>query len=389
MRSLRLTARSRLTLLCAALVLTTGALLSLFTYLLTRRSLGEHKIVMQYATAPGSAGPPPPLDPSELARQVRDDTLATLVRQEWIALAAVTLLAVLLGRLLAGRILRPIRTISATARRLSAENLSDRVPVSPARDELAALAETVNGMLDRIQRGIAERDRALEGQRLFTANAAHELRTPLATMRTAIDVTLDGAPDRAELLAMAEDVRAAADRGHRTLDGLFALAHSQAGLGETRAVDLATVTAGALAGAAAGLGAKRLTAHQDLRSAPLRGDPVLLERMTANLITNAVRHNHPGGRITVTTGQAADGGFLRVANTGPIVPAERVDRLLHPFVRGDDSRSTSDDGAGLGLSIVRAVVLAHHGRITATANPDGGLDIMIRFPAAPPSVAEG
>ncbi|MGI5455027.1 sensor histidine kinase [Streptomyces sp. CA-249302] len=381
--SLRPTARSRLTLLYTALVLITGALLSLFTYLLTRRSLGERRTVVRYTATPSGTEPPPPLDSSELARQVRDDTLATLVRQEWIALAAVTLLAILLGWLLAGRILRPIRTISATARRLSAENLSDRMPVSPARDELAALAETVNGMLDRIQRGIAERDRALESQRLFTANAAHELRTPLATMRTAIDVTLDGEPDRTELLAMAEDVRTAAERSRRTLDGLFALAHSHAGLGESRAVDLATVAAGALAAATTGLTAKHLTAHQDLRPAPTHGDPVLLERMAANLIGNAVRHNHPEGRITVTTGHTPAGGFLRITNTGRTVPAERVDRLLHPFVRGDDGRTAPDEGAGLGLSIVRAVVLAHHGEITATANPDGGLDIRVCLPSRP------
>ncbi|MFJ4620268.1 sensor histidine kinase [Streptomyces sp. NPDC088812] len=386
MRPVRLTARSRLTLLHTALVLTTGMLLSSFTYLLTRRSLTARTVVVRY-TETGTGDPLPPPDPSELARQVRDDTLAALVRQGWIALAAVALLAGLLGWLVAGRVLRPIRTISATARRLSAENLSDRMPVSPARDELAALAETVNDMLDRIQRGVAERDRALESQRLFTANAAHELRTPLTTMRTAIDVTLDGAPSREELLAMAEDVRDAVDRSRRTLDGLFALAHSQAGTGESRPVDLAAVTAGALAAAA--LSAQGLTAHRDLRPAPMRGDPVLLERMTANLIGNAVRHNRPGGRITVSTGRTADGGFLRVVNTGRIVPTERVDRLLHPFVRGDCGPSPSDGGAGLGLSIVRAVVLAHHGEITATANPDGGLDVLVRFEEGRPRTAAG
>ncbi|MDR6980783.1 signal transduction histidine kinase [Streptomyces sp. 3330] len=383
MRSVHLTARSRLTLLHTALALTTGTLLSVFTYLLMRRNLTERKVVLRYG-GPGITGPLPPPDTSELARQVRDDALAALVRQGWIALAAVTLLATLLGWLVAGRVLRPIRTISATARRLSAENLSDRMPVGPARDELAALAGTVNGMLDRIQRGIAERDRALESQRLFTASAAHELRTPLATMRTAIDVTLDGEPSRAELLAMAEDVRTAADRNRRTLDGLLALAHSQAGTGESCTVDLATVTAGALAGAAAGLSARGLTAHRALRPAPMRGDPVLLERMTANLIDNALRYNRPAGRISVATGRTADGGFLRVVNTGRIVPAEQVEGLLHPFVRGPSSPSNPsapDGGAGLGLSIVRAVAFAHQGGVTATANPDGGLDITVRFPA--------
>ncbi|WP_320775952.1 HAMP domain-containing protein [Streptomyces sp. CRN 30] len=219
--AVRLTARTRLTLLHTVLVLVSGVLLSLLTYLLTRRNLAEHRIVLRRA-GPGADGPLPPVDSSELASQVRDAALTTLVRQEGIALFVVTLLAAVLGRLVAGRVLRPVRVFTTTARRLSAENLSDRMPVSAARDELAVLAETVNGMLDRIGRGIAERDRALESQRLFTANAAHELRTPLTTVRTAIDVTLDGAPGRAELLAMALDVRTAVDRHRRTLDATAA-----------------------------------------------------------------------------------------------------------------------------------------------------------------------
>lgn len=381
MRSVRLTARSRLTLVYTALVLTTGVVLTAFTYLLTRRNLVQHTLVVRY-DGPGSTGQLPPEvgDPSDLARQMRDDTLATLLSQAWLALAAVTVLAALVGWLVAGRVLRPIRTISATARRLSAENLSDRVPVNPAHDELAALAETINGMLDRIQLGIAERNRALKSQRLFTANAAHELRTPLTTMRTAIDVTLDGEPTRAELLTMAEDVRDAADNSRRTLDGLLVLAHSQAATGNRQPVDLAAVTAGALAGVAAQLTEESLVVHQDLRPAPIRGEPVLLERMTANLIGNAIRYNHHGGRITVSTGHTTAGAFLLVVNTGRVVPPERVDRLLEPFVRGEGSRTSADGGNGLGLSIVRAVVLAHGGAITATANPDGGLDITVRFP---------
>jgi signal transduction histidine kinase len=371
----RLTARGRLTLLHTGLVLAAGVVLTALTYLLMRENLRHRKVVL-HTDSPGSTPqlPPEMTSPAGLSEQVRDETLVALLVQAGIALAVVTVLAALFGWLVAGRILRPIRAISATARRLSAENLSDRVPVRPPEDELAALAATVNGMLDRIQRGVAERDRALDGQRLFTANAAHELRTPLTTMRTAIDVTLDGEPTRAELLTMAEDVRAAVDDSRSTLDGLLALARSHAGVASPRPVDLAAVAREVLVGATGRSTGSDLVVRKDLLAAPVLGDPVLLARMTANLLGNAIRYNHPGGRITVSTGSSTGSAVLRVVNTGHVVPAGRVDRLLEPFVRGEGG------GAGLGLSIVRAVVLAHRGEITATANPDGGLDITVRIP---------
>ncbi len=372
---MRLTARNRLTLLYTGLVLAAGVVLTALTYLLMRQNLSHREIRLQFNGSDGGPVEPPPLprDPAALSEQVREETLTALLAQAGIALAVVTVLAALLGWLVAGRVLRPIRAISATARRLSAENLSDRVPVHPPRDELAALAATINGMLDRIERGIAERDQALDSQRLFTANAAHELRTPLTTIRTAVDVTLDGDPTRTELLTMAEDVRTAADDSRRTLDGLLALARSHAGVTSPRAVDLAAVATTVLADVADRL--TDLEVRQDLRAAPVLGEPVLLERMTANLLANAIRYNHPGGHVAVSTGVAAGEAFLCVTNSGRTVPAEQVGRLLDPFVRG------ADGGAGLGLSIIRAVALAHHGEITATANPGGGLAVTVRLRA--------
>ncbi|PUB26101.1 signal transduction histidine kinase [Promicromonospora sp. AC04] len=380
-RSLRLTARNRLTLLYVALVLAAGVALTALTYLLMRESLAHREVVLWTARPDGTGSlPPQPPSPSALSQRVRDETLAALLTQAGIALAVVTVLAGVLGWLLAGRVLRPIRAISATAQRLSAENLSDRVPVHPPQDELAALAETVNGMLDRVQHGIAERDRALDSQKLFAANAAHELRTPLTTIRTAIDVTLDGEPTRAELLTMAEDVRAAAEASGRTLDGLLVLARSQAGTANPRPVDLAEVARAVLADVGDQLSATGLTLHQDLSAAHVTGEPVLLERMTANLVGNALRYNYPGGHVTVSTGTSAGTAALRVLNSGLGVPPGQVDRLLEPFVRGEGSRTSSDGGAGLGLSIVQAVVLAHDGVITSTANRGGGLDVTVRLP---------
>jgi len=257
------------------------------------------------------------------------------------------------------------------------------VPVATPADELAALATTINGMLDRIQYGIAERDRILDSQRMFTANAAHELRTPLTTMRTAIDVTLDGRPSRADLLTMAGDVRTAVDHSQRTLDGLLTLARSQAGPGDPRAVDLAGIVAGALGNAAGDAAARDVTVRADLRPAPVDGEPTLLERMASNMIDNAIRYNHAGGHVDVTTGTGAARVFVRVANTGPPVPAAETARLFEPFVRGERGRARTDGGAGLGLSIVRAIVIAHRGDLAVTARSAGGLDITAHFPEAP------
>ncbi|MBT2411655.1 HAMP domain-containing histidine kinase [Streptomyces sp. ISL-12] len=348
----RLTARSRLTLVYTGLVLAAGSLLTALTYLLLFRDL----------------------------RLRVDAAMSKLLTQAAPALLVVTALAGLTGWLVAGRILRPVRAISDTANRLSAENLSERVPVAQPADELATLAATVNGMLDRIQHGIAERDRVLDSQRLFVANAAHELRTPLTTMRTAIDVTLDGEPDRAELLAMAGDIATAVETSRRTLDGLLVLARSQAGPHHRMPVDLAEIAAATVADAGDRAAAGgTVTLRADLRPAPTSGEPVLLERMAANLLDNALRYNHAGGHVTVTTGTAHGHAFLRVVNTGPPVTPEGERRLFEPFVRGaaDGTR-----GAGLGLSIVRAVVTAHDGAITSTARPAGGMNIAVHLPRA-------
>jgi signal transduction histidine kinase len=365
------TARGRLTILYTALVLAAGLVLTGLTYLLMQRNLGRRLSVVIVGT---NAGPVPlPPDPGEIAAQVRNLALGEFLAQAAIALVVVTVLAAVLGWLVAGRVLRPIRSISATARRLSAENLSERMPVSTPADELTALAGTINGMLDRIQQGIAERDRVLQSQRMFTANAAHELRTPLTTMRTAIDVTLDGEPTNAELLAMTSDIRTAVEHSQRTLDGLLSLARSQAAA-DARQVDLADVLTHVLGNAAGEL--RGLTVQADLKPAVISGEPILLERMAGNLVDNAIRYNHDGGHIEITTGSTDTQVFLRISNTGGKVTS---DRLLEPFVRGEGARLHTDTGVGLGLSIVQAIVTAHRGEISITARPAGGLHIDIRL----------
>lgn len=386
----RLTARARLTLLQTALVLAAGAALTGLTYLLTRRRRAFFTLLDPTGSdSPGTPQPRPlrTEDLRALADRVEADTLSTLLTQAGLALIMVTGLAAVLSWLVAGRVLRPIRVISSTARRLSAENLTDRVPVTPPADELSALAGTINGMLDRIQRGVAERDRILDSQRLFTANAAHELRTPLTTARTAIDVTLDGNPSRAELLAMAGDVRRAVEHLQRVLDGLLLLARSQAGLAAREPVDLAAIAAAALDAAGARAAAADVAVRSELRPAPVSGEPVLLERMIGNLVDNALRYNQVGGRLVVDTGTAAGRAVLRISNTGRQIPPDEAQTLLEPFVHGQGARVRTD-GLGLGLSIVRAVTLAHRGRIAVTARTGGGLDITVDLPRNPMVTAD-
>ncbi|WP_186382407.1 sensor histidine kinase [Amycolatopsis rhizosphaerae] len=380
-----LTARARLTILYTGLVLAAGIVLTGLTYLLMRQNLVHRvSVIVVGGTAAGDQLPPVPQPPSEVAARVQAAALSAFLSLEGIALAVVTVLAAVLGWLVAGRVLRPIRTISATAQRLSAENLSERVPVAAPADELTTLADTINGMLDRIQQGVLERDRILHGQRMFTANAAHELRTPLTTMRTAIDVTLDGDPDKVELLAMIGDVASAVEHSQRTLDGLLALARSQAGSGTPRSVDFALFVERVLNGAAEEIAARDLVVRTELDTASTTGEPILLERMVGNLIDNAVRHNHAGGRIGVFTGIVAGSAFLRVENTGEKIPPDTAARLLEPFVRGDGSRIHTGPGTGLGLSIVDAVVTAHRGTVALTADPRGGLIVEVRLPRAEP-----
>jgi signal transduction histidine kinase len=371
-----LTARARLTVLYTGMVLAAGIVLTALTYVLMHRALGKRLAVV--IIGDGNPGPLPPLpdDFEEVGKQLQHTTLSEFLTQTSIALTVVIVLAAVLGWLVAGRVLRPIRSISATAQRLSLENLSERVPVTTPADELTTLAGTINGMLDRIQQGIAERDLVLHSQRMFTANAAHELRTPLTTMRTAIDVTLDGRPDTDELLTMTRDIKAAVEHSQRTLDGLLELARSQAGSGPRHLVDLGDVVTTILDTAAT----RDLTVRTDLLPAPIIGVPVLIERMVGNLVDNAIAYNRPGGRIDITTGRENGQAVLRIGNSGAVVTPEQAQRLLEPFVRGDGARLHTDAGAGLGLSIVHAIVTAHDGDISTTARPTGGLDITIRFP---------
>jgi signal transduction histidine kinase len=307
----------------------------------------------------------------------RENALHQLLTQSVIALAIVTVIAAALGWVVAGRALRPLRDITATARRLSTHNLRERIDLHGPDDELKELADTFDDMLGRLAG-------AFEAQRQFVANASHELRTPLTVQRAAIDVALDDPEPTVESMrTMALRLRDATDRNEHLIASLLTLARSQAGVERFDHIDLAAATRAAIVAAPA----REVTVDPVLGPAVLCGDRVLVERLVANLVDNAVRHNVQGGWIYVETSSNGPDVVLRVANSGPVLPAERVEELFVPFHRMAADRSR--EGYGLGLSIVAAVVATHRGTRVARALPDGGLEITVVLPVSPSPAGRG
>jgi signal transduction histidine kinase len=300
-----------------------------------------------------------------------DLTLSHLLLYSLITLAVVIAVAAGLGWILAGRTLRPVHQITAAARAASEHNLSARVALSGPRDELRDLADTFDDMLARLQV-------AFESQQRFIANASHELRTPLTVMRTTVDVVLgnpDSTPD--DLRGMAADLRAAVDRADHLISALLILARNERGLTVREEVDLATVAEDVLD--AADLRGLRLQAS--LEPAIIAGDPVLAERLVANLVDNAARYNEEGGEIWIRTRAEAGSSQLVVANTGPSVSLADAERVFQPFQRL--SNRASHDGVGLGLAIVSSIAAIHGGSASATPRDGGGLTVTVTIPAAP------
>jgi signal transduction histidine kinase len=302
------------------------------------------------------------------AQDQRDATLAHLLRYSLLTLTAATLLAGLAGWIVAGRVLRPVHQITQAARTASEHNLSARVSLRGPRDELRELADTFDAMLGRLQA-------AFESQRRFIANAGHELRTPLTVMRATLDVVLaKPAPTPGELRRMGQDVRAAIDHAERLITALLTLARSDRGLTVHEPVDLATVAEDVLD--ATDHSDRRL--HASLEPARTSGDPVLLERLVANLVDNALRYNAPGGDLWLTTSTVDGQATLVVANTGPVIAGHALGVLFEPFQRLQGR--TSSDGFGLGLAIVASITAAHHGTVTAQPRPGGGLTVTVAMP---------
>ena len=304
------------------------------------------------------------------AQSQRDAAVHQLLLYSLIGLGIMGALSGAVGWLVAGRALRPVHAITGAARRASEENLGERLALAGPPDELKELADTYDAMLARL-------DAAFASQRRFVANASHELRTPLTVMRTAIDVTL-AKPGRtpAQLEDMAAEVRGAVDRAEALIEALLTLARSDRGTGAVEPADLAVLAEDALDAAGAAIRAGSLHVETALRPAPTQGDLVLLERLVANLVDNAVRHNAPGGWIQVATGTRDGQAYLTVTNGGPAIAEDVAPLLFEPFRRLDgQQRAAGQAGARHRAGPVHRAVGGHrspwdgHGQQPASGRP--------------------
>jgi signal transduction histidine kinase len=299
--------------------------------------------------------------------------MSALLTKSGIALAIMAVLSIGLGWLMAGRALRPLRTMSARAKGISERNLHARLAIEGPDDELKDLGDTFDGLLARLES-------AFESQRRFVANASHELRTPITFERTLVEVALaDPAASVASLRDTCRRVLRAGEQQERLIEALLTLARSQRGLQRRENIDLAAI----VAEAARGVPRDPIRVELELEEAWSTGDPALVERLVGNLLENALHYNRAGGWVCASTGVRAGLPTLEVSNTGPVIDPGEVQSLLEPFHRRDEGRSGgAPRGLGLGLSIVAAIADAHSAGLTVLARSEGGLTVRVGFQAA-------
>jgi signal transduction histidine kinase len=310
--------------------------------------------------------------------QVQHAQLSTLLTRSGLALAIMALASVGLGWVMAGRALRPVRTMSFRARGISERNLHERLALEGPDDELKELANTFDGLLGRLES-------AFESQRRFVANASHELRTPITLERALVEVALaDPHPTVDSLRDTCRRVLAASESQERLIEALLTLARSQRGLESRAPVDLREITA-EVVGA---VPADGLRVETDLSAARTTGDQAMVERLVANLVENAVRHNRPDGWVSAWTGRRDGLPTIEVINAGPVVQRALLDELVKPFYRGGENGNRNGSGLGLGLSIVQAIAEAHGAAMRTEARPEGGLRVTVAFPETGPESSD-
>ena len=316
---------------------------------------------------------------AQLQAQLRQvDPLHQLLVAAAAALAIMAGTSIALGWVVAGRALRPLRAITTATQQISEEDLHRRLAMPGPRDELTNLADTIDGLLARLQA-------AFEGQQNFVANASHELRTPLAASRTMLEVALaDPAASAAALRSACQDVLTEERHQERLIDALLTLARSQRGLDRRKPLDLGEITTDILRTREPDAASRDVTVSASIASAPVLGDDGLLRQLAANLIDNALRHNVPHGTLSIHVTSDRDHSTLKVANTGPVIAQDEIGRLLQPFQRLSSRRPADDDGLGLGLPIVAAITRAHHATLLVSPGDRGGLNIKASFPARRP-----
>jgi signal transduction histidine kinase len=376
LRRNRHTARLRLTALYGVLFLLSGVALLAITYLLARATDKPSYIELSgqaLRTIPPSAVGHLHQFQIAVARYQSGRDLSRELAESGIALVIMAVVAVVLGWFVAGRALRPVSTITATARRISATNLHERLTLDASDREFQQLGDTLDSLFERLEASFA-------AQRHFIANASHELRTPLTRERTLLQVALAD-PSTSEIWhATGQELLTSNREQESTIEALLALASSEGEVERRDPIDLALV-------AQAVLGtddpdAERLGVHVDatIRAASIEGDPDLIERLVANLIDNAIGHNVEGGRVHLSVDTTDGRAVLLISNTGPVIPPTEIDRLFQPFQRLDARRAGRTSGHGLGLSIVKAIAAAHGANVVAQAPTSGGLMVELTFP---------
>ncbi|MCB5906466.1 sensor histidine kinase [Streptomyces pinistramenti] len=386
---LRPTIRIRLTLLYGGMFLMAGIVLLTIIYILAADALGTgnqlpfkidgaRDLSVSSATCPGlsAVGTIDQLNraTAECLQHQRALALNTLLNRSLLALLGLTIVAFAFGYAMAGRVLSPLGRITRTAQRVAGSDLHRRIELGGPDDELKELSDTFDEMLDRL-------DRAFESQRRFVANASHELRTPLAINRTLLEVQLADPDASPELAQLGKTLLATNERSEQLVEGLLLLARSENKIVDKKPVDLSEVAAQAVEQSRGEAQSKGVEFRGVRQQVFVQGNGVLLERIALNLVQNAVRYNVPrDGWVEVATEPQPGCAVLVVSNTGPVVPAYEVENLFEPFRRLRTERTGSDKGVGLGLSIVRSVVRAHDGSITAEPREGGGLTMRVVLP---------
>jgi signal transduction histidine kinase len=374
------TVRLRLTFLYGSLFLASGAGLLAITYAIVDHQLaGPIRVspggMVQHTAAPVRAGTGIVRSPvsAQLQAQHAAD-LNQLLAGSGIALAMMAAASIILGWLVAGRALQPLRIMTATTRRISERNLHERLALQGPQDELKDLGETIDGLLARLEA-------AFESQRRFVANASHELRTPLTLGRAMLQVALASPYLTLDSLRLTcqEVIQAGKDQ-EQLIEALLTLARSQRGLDHREPFDLAELAREVVRSRESDATTRGLSLNTTLSAAPVSGDPRLAKRLVSNLVDNAIRHNVPNGRAEIVVSTRARRAVLRVINSGPRIAADEIERLLQPFQRLDTQRSSGHDGIGLGLSIIAAITDAHDAELSVHPALDGGLDIELIFP---------
>jgi signal transduction histidine kinase len=397
----RRTVRLRLTMVYGGLFLVLGAALLGITYLLVSKQVPStagrlgtpsesiqsgSAVFFQSGTGNCRLTASPSVAPSQIQAQAqrclaeqRAIELNQLLTESGIALAIMTVVSIGLGWLVAGRMLGKLRTITTAARSVSASSLHARLALTGPDDELKELGDTFDGLLARLEA-------AFGAQRQFVANASHELRTPLARQRTLIEVALaDPEASAASLREVCRRVLMTGEQQERLIEALLTLARSQRGLDRREPVDLAAMAGEVLLARRPEAEQRGLAVTTGLQHAPALGDASLAERLVANLVDNAIRHNVPRGAVEVGTAVWAGHAVVSVFSTGPAIQPDQVDRLFQPCQRGASRDRTGHGGLGLGLSIVAAIAEAHGAWLQAHALPGGGLGVRAGFPLAAPA----